>query len=75
MRLHLVWLRRDLRVADHPALHTAVRQGAVLPLFLLDRDLFFHPETARARVAFLLTLRQSLDRDLRGRGGRLRDQA
>jgi len=71
MTLHLVWFRRDLRLIDHPALHAAAGLGAVLPLFVLDRNLLFHPETASARVAFLLASLQALDRDLRARGGRL----
>ena len=71
MNLHLVWFRRDLRLADHPALDAAAALGAVLPVFVLDRDLLFHPETASARVAFLLASLHSLDRDLRRRGGRL----
>ena len=68
MSLHVLWFRRDLRLSDHPALHTAARLGAVLPLFVLDRNLLFHPETASARVAFLLASLQSLDHDLRARG-------
>jgi deoxyribodipyrimidine photo-lyase len=71
MTLHVLWFRRDLRLSDHPALYTAVQLGAVLPVFVLDRNLLFHPETASARVEFLLALLQSLDRDLRARGGRL----
>lgn len=71
MTLHLVWFRRDLRLIDHPALHTAAGLGAVLPLFVLDRNLLFHPETASGRVAFLLASLHALDRDLRERGGRL----
>jgi deoxyribodipyrimidine photo-lyase len=31
----LLWLRLDLRLADHPALHAAIqRGGAVIPIFL-----------------------------------------
>ncbi len=71
MTLHVVWFRRDLRLSDHPALHTAVQRGGVLPVFVLDRDLLFHPETASARVAFLLAALQSLHCDLRRLGGRL----
>ncbi|MFM7547787.1 MAG: FAD-binding domain-containing protein [Cyanobacteriota bacterium] len=71
MSLHLVWFRRDLRVCDHPALHAAVQQGAVLPLFVLDPAVLFHPETSSARVAFLLASLQALDAELRARGGRL----
>ena len=43
----------------------------MLPLFVLDRQLLFHPETGVARVAFLLATLQALDRDMRQLGGRL----
>ena len=36
----LVWLRRDLRVSDHPALSLAASQGPVQVLFVLDPDFF-----------------------------------
>ncbi|MGE4281477.1 MAG: deoxyribodipyrimidine photo-lyase [Magnetospirillum sp.] len=32
----LVWLRRDLRLTDHPALYDAARQGPVVLAFCLD---------------------------------------
>lgn len=33
----LVWLRQDLRLADHPALDAAIRRGGpVIPVFVLD---------------------------------------
>ncbi|MGQ0673919.1 MAG: cryptochrome/photolyase family protein [Hyphomicrobium sp.] len=33
----IVWLRNDLRLADHPALHAAVASGApMLPVYILD---------------------------------------
>lgn len=32
----LVWLRKDLRLADNPALLAACRAGAVVPVFILD---------------------------------------
>ena len=67
----VVWFRRDLRLADHAPLASACQRGAVLPVFVLDRQLLFHPETAVARVAFMLDSLQALDRDLRRRGGRL----
>jgi deoxyribodipyrimidine photo-lyase len=67
----VVWFRRDLRLADHGPFSEACRRGAVLPVFVLDRQLLFHPETAVARVAFMLASLQALDQDLRQRGGRL----
>ncbi|MEY3750842.1 MAG: hypothetical protein RLZZ186_1261 [Cyanobacteriota bacterium] len=71
MACTVVWFRRDLRLADHAALSEACRRGAVLPVFVLDRQLLFHPETAVARVAFMLASLQALDQELRRRGGRL----
>ena len=32
----IVWLRRDLRIADQPALHAAAQAGPVIPVFVLD---------------------------------------
>ena len=71
MACTVVWFRRDLRLSDHAALSEACNQGAVLPVFVLDRDLLFHPETAVARVAFMLKNLQALNAVLRQRGGRL----
>ena len=36
----LLWLRRDLRRTDHPALAAAADDGPVLPLFVLDPAIF-----------------------------------
>ncbi|MFQ3626633.1 MAG: deoxyribodipyrimidine photo-lyase [Cyanobacteriota bacterium] len=71
MNRTLVWFRRDLRVFDHAPLHRAAARGAVIPVFVLDRALLHHPETAVARVAFMLQCLHALDQDLRDRGGRL----
>lgn len=32
----LLWLRRDLRLSDHPALAAAAAEGPVVPVFMLD---------------------------------------
>ncbi|WP_421656542.1 FAD-binding domain-containing protein [Leptothermofonsia sp. ETS-13] len=71
MNRTIVWFRRDLRIADHAPLHRAALRGEVIPVFVLDRALLHHPETAVARVAFMLDCLRSLDQDLRDRGGRL----
>jgi len=35
----IVWFRRDLRIADNPALHAAVKTGAkILPVYVLDDE-------------------------------------
>jgi deoxyribodipyrimidine photo-lyase len=71
MNRTIVWFRRDLRISDHLPLYRAARRGAVIPLFVLDRALLNHPETAPARVQFMLESLACLDRDLQSRGGRL----
>lgn len=43
----------------------------MLPLFVLDDALIHHPETAVARVAFLLANLRALDQELRRLGARL----
>ncbi|MGF1537920.1 MAG: cryptochrome/photolyase family protein [Elainellaceae cyanobacterium] len=71
MNRTLVWFRRDLRIHDHAPLYRAARRGAVVPVFVLDRALLHHPETAPARVQFMLESLGTLDQDLQSRGGRL----
>ena len=34
----IVWLRRDLRMADNPALFVAAQSGPVIPVFVLDDE-------------------------------------
>lgn len=34
----IVWLRRDLRLADNPALYAAAQAGPIIPVFLLDDE-------------------------------------
>ena len=67
----LVWYRRDLRTQDHEPLAKACSRGSVIPVFVLDDALLFHPETAVARVEFLLHSLRALDARLRELGGRL----
>ena len=34
----LHWFRNDLRLSDNPALHAAVSNGAILPVYILDDE-------------------------------------
>jgi deoxyribodipyrimidine photo-lyase len=68
------WIRRDLRLADNPALAAAVeRAAAVIPLFILDPHLLNASahRSAHKRLAFLFGGLRQLDADLRARGSRL----
>jgi deoxyribodipyrimidine photo-lyase len=68
----LLWYRRDLRVADHPALTLAVREyDRVVPVFVFD-DALLHGRFASApRTQFMLGCLRALDEALRERGGGL----
>jgi deoxyribodipyrimidine photo-lyase len=47
----LLWFRRDLRLADHPALHTAAETGRpVIPVFLLDEVVERHGAAPKWRL-------------------------
>ena len=68
----LVWLRRDLRVQDQPALAAAARRhDHVVPVFVLDPVLLDGRNASAARNAFLLASLDALDSELRRRGGAL----
>jgi deoxyribodipyrimidine photo-lyase len=65
----VLWLRRDLRLGDHPALHAAAADGPVVALFVLDHALL--KPAGAPRVAFLYRTLRAIDAELRTHGGRL----
>ncbi len=62
----ILWLRRDLRRGDHPALAAAHADGPVLPVFVLDPAIF--DSAGPVRQAWLARTLRALDE---GFGGRL----
>lgn len=69
----LLWLRRDLRVHDHPALHRALAAAEyVVPVFCLDERLLRGRHASGSRTQFLLDCLADLADSLRSRGGTLR---
>jgi deoxyribodipyrimidine photo-lyase len=68
----VVWFRRDLRTADHPALLAALAAAdQVVPVFVVDRVLLGGRTSGPNRRAFLHGALRSLARDLEALGGRL----
>ena len=68
----ILWLRRDLRLADQPALTAAVDSGAsIIPVYILDDDTPKHRKMGGASRWWLHHSLVSLDADLRQRGSRL----
>ena len=68
----ILWLRRDLRVHDHPALEAA-REHAdhLVPVFCFDDRLLHGRHSSGPRTQFLLECLTDLDQSLRKRGSRL----
>ncbi|MEO1658122.1 MAG: FAD-binding domain-containing protein [Pseudomonadota bacterium] len=60
----IVWFKRDLRVADHRPLARAAERGPVLPLFVVEPDLWQQPDMSARQWGFvqecLTSLRSSL---------------
>ena len=61
----IFWFRRDLRLADNPALNTAIEQGdEIVPVFILDEKLI--KQTGSKRLAYLGNSLLALDESLNG---------
>lgn len=64
--MHVVWFKRDLRVADHAVLHEAAQRGPTLPLYIVEPDLWQQPDMSARHWAFvsetLTELRDALGR-------------
>jgi deoxyribodipyrimidine photo-lyase len=60
----LVWLKRDLRVHDHPALTLAAGLGPVLPVYVVEPELWSQPDASARQWEFvaegLADLREAL---------------
>ncbi len=68
----LLWFRRDLRVADHPALTLAAREfDRVIPVFVLDDTLLQGRFASAPRTRFMLGCLHALDTALRDCGSGL----
>ena len=67
----ILWLRLDLRLADNPALHSAITAGAVVPVFIWDPKSEAPWLPGGASRWWLHHSLQSLDASLRAAGSRL----
>ena len=50
--LHVVWFKRDLRVADHRPLSLAAKHGPVLPLYIAEPGFWAEPDASARQWAF-----------------------
>lgn len=67
----LLWFKRDLRIADNPALARAAGMGAVLPVYLVEPDYWQLPDTSARQWEFIAECLADLRQDLAGLGAPL----
>ena len=67
----IVWLRRDLRLADQPAFAAAAKAGPVIPVYVLDDETPKHRKMGGASRWWLHHSLASLATDLEKIGSRL----
>jgi deoxyribodipyrimidine photo-lyase len=67
----ILWLRRDLRLADQPALLAAMARGPVVPVYVLDDETPRHRALGGASRWWLHHSLQALGADLAARGSGL----
>ncbi len=67
----LVWFKRDLRVADHPALCLAAMSGPVLPVYIVEPEYWALPDTSARQWSFIAESLEDLRRELAALGAPL----
>ena len=68
----ILWLRRDLRLHEHPALQAArAEKDGMVPVFCFDDGLLTGRHASGPRTQFMLECLAELDAGLRDRGSRL----
>ena len=66
--MQLVWFKRDLRSRDHRALARAAAQRPVLPLYVIEPDMWQQPDASARHWAFLTECLAELRQDLAALG-------
>jgi deoxyribodipyrimidine photo-lyase len=73
--MHLVWLKRDLRLDDHGPLAEAARLceagGAMIALYVYERSIWSAPDADASHLAFLDESLDELEQGIAAIGGRL----
>ncbi|HET7051390.1 MAG TPA: deoxyribodipyrimidine photo-lyase [Solirubrobacteraceae bacterium] len=67
----ILWMRRDLRLRDNPALAAAAQADRLVPVFCVDPRLLGGRHRSGSRTQFMLDCMHDVDRSLRELGSRL----
>jgi deoxyribodipyrimidine photo-lyase len=66
--MNVLWFKRDLRVEDHQPLLEAIKQGPVMPLYILEKELWQQPDMSLRHYLFLEESLLSLQKSLQALG-------
>lgn len=69
--LNVVWFKRDLRIHDHAALLEAHKSGTVLPLHIVEPELWRQPDMSSRQWNFVSECLTELRHDLAELGQRM----
>ena len=70
-QMNIVWFKRDLRLEDNESFLEASRSGPVLPIYIIERQLWLQPDLTGRQYNFLKQCLDELDQSLRSYGGKL----
>lgn len=66
--MQIVWFKRDCRVVDHQPLWMAAQKGDVIPLYIIEPELWAQPDVSRRQYEFLVESLRDLDEQLKSLG-------
>lgn len=66
--LNILWFKRDLRIDDHRPLANAARAGSVLPLYIVEPELWAQPDVSARQWAFAAECLDHLQQSLAALG-------
>ncbi|AJI72374.1 hypothetical protein FTDG_01598 [Francisella tularensis subsp. novicida GA99-3548] len=62
--MQIVWFKRDLRVTDNLALSLAAERGDILPLYIIEPELWQQPDMSHRQYLFLSECLEELNTEL-----------
>lgn len=69
--MNIVWFKRDLRIEDHEPLFKACQSGTVIPLYIIESELWQQPDTSWRHWHFIYDSLRELDHMFNQYGGKL----
>ena len=69
--MHIAWFKRDLRVWDNEAFTNACKGNLVMPLYIIEPELWEQDDVSYRQYIFLKDCLQDLDKDLKKIGQKL----